>query len=127
MISVIIKAGSTVRTSAEMITQELKQQILSLSPTEQGEIVRLIQARSKTWKGINKTPGVVGGDACIGNMRIPVWSLVEYRQMGASDRRIIEASPQLTQTDLANAWAYTDVFSDEIAEAIAANQEVMND
>ena len=118
---------STVITSAEMITQELKQQILSLSPTEQGEIVRLIQARSKTWKGINKNPGVVGGDACIGNMRIPVWSLVEYRQMGASDHRIIEAYPQLTQTDLANSWAYAEVFPDEIAEAIAANQEVMDD
>ena len=79
------------------------------------------------FEGINKTPGVVGGDACIGNMRIPVWSLVEYRQMGASDRRIIEAYPQLTQTDLAYAWAYADVFSDEIIEAIAVNQEVIND
>ena len=79
------------------------------------------------FEGINKTPGVVGGDACIGNMRIPVWSLVEYRQMGASDQRIIEAYPQLTEADLANAWAYAEVFSDEIAEAIAANQKVMDD
>ena len=106
-----------------MITQELKQQILSLSSDEQHEIVRLIQAQANSWTGINKTPGVVGGDACIRNMRIPVWSLVQYRQMGANDDRILEAYPQLTATDLANAWAYAETFPDEIAQAIAMNQE----
>jgi uncharacterized protein (DUF433 family) len=107
-----------------MITQELKQQILSLSSDEQHEIVRLIQEQTNSWTGITKTLGVVGGDACIGNMRIPVWSLVEYRQMGAIDDKIIEAYPQLTATDLANAWAYAEAFPDEIAQAIAENQEV---
>lgn len=106
-----------------MITQELKQQILSLSSDEQHEIVEIIQAQTNSWAGIAKTPGVVGGDACIRNMRIPVWSLVEYRQMGANDDKILEAYPQLTATDLANAWAYSEAFPAEIAEAIAANQE----
>jgi uncharacterized protein (DUF433 family) len=106
-----------------MITQELKQQILSLSPDEQHEIVRLILEKTNSWTGIAKTPGVVGGDACIRNMRIPVWSLVEYRQMGANDDRILEAYPQLTVADLANAWAYAKAFPAEIADAIAANQE----
>jgi uncharacterized protein (DUF433 family) len=105
-----------------MITQELKEQILSLSSDEQNEIVRLIQAQTNSWTGITKTPGVVGGDACIRNMRIPVWSLVQYRQMGANDDRILEAYPQLTAADLANAWAYAEAFADEIAEAIAANE-----
>jgi uncharacterized protein (DUF433 family) len=106
-----------------MITQELKQQILSLSPDEQHEIVQLIQTQTNSWTGITKTHGVVGGDACIRNMRIPVWSLVEYRQMGANDDRILEAYPQLTSADLANAWAYADTFHTEIAQAIAVNQE----
>jgi uncharacterized protein (DUF433 family) len=105
-----------------MITQELKQQILSLSPDEQHEIVQLIQSQTNSWTGITKTPGVVGGDACIRHMRIPVWSLVQYRHMGANDDRILEAYPQLTATDLANAWAYAEAFPDEIAEAIAANE-----
>lgn len=100
-----------------MITQELKQQILSLSPDEQHEIVRLIQAQTNSSTGINKTPGVVGGDACIRNMRIPVWSLVQYRNMGANDDRILEAYPQLTATDLANPWTYAAAFPDE-AECI---------
>ena len=105
-----------------MITQELKEQILSLSLDEQHEIVQLIQAQTDSWIGITKTPGVVGGDACIRNMRIPVWSLVQYRHMGAKDDRISEAYPQLTATDLANAWAYAEAFTDEIAGAIAVNE-----
>jgi uncharacterized protein (DUF433 family) len=120
--SIIIGSSSSVRNGDDMITQELKQQILSLSSDEQHEIVRLIQAQTNSWTGISKTPGVVGGDACIRNMRIPVWSLVQYRKIGANDGRILEAYPQLTATDLANAWAYAEAFPDEIAEAIAANE-----
>ena len=121
--SIIIGSSSSVRNGDGMITQALKQQILSLSSNEQHEIVRLIQAQTNSWTGITKTPGVVGGDARIRNMRIPVWSLVQYRHMGAKDDRILEAYPQLTATDLANAWAYAEAFPEEIAEAIAANKE----
>jgi uncharacterized protein (DUF433 family) len=120
--SIIIGSSSSIKNSDGMITQQLKQQILSLSPVEQHEIVQLIQAQTSSWTGIHKTPGVVGGDACIRNMRIPVWSLVQYRHMGANDDRILEAYPQLTATDLANAWAYAEAFPAEIAEAIGANE-----
>jgi uncharacterized protein (DUF433 family) len=119
--SIIIGSSGIVKNGDDMITPELKQQILSLSPDEQHEIVQLIQAQTNSWTGITKTPRVVGGDACIRNMRIPVWSLVQYRNMGANDDRILEAYPQLTATDLANAWAYAEAFPDEIAEAIAVN------
>jgi uncharacterized protein (DUF433 family) len=81
----------------------------------------LDRAQTNIQTGITKTPGVVGGDACIRNMRIPVWSLVKYRQMGANDGKIIEAYPQLTAADLDNAWAYAEAFSTEIAQAIAVN------
>ena len=120
--SILIELSSTVKDGDDMITQELKQQILSLSSGEQDEIVRLIQAQTNSWNGITKTPGVVGGDACIRNMRIPVWSLVQYRHMGANDDKILEAYPQLTVADLTNAWAYADAKSDEITEAIAVNE-----
>jgi uncharacterized protein (DUF433 family) len=71
---------------------------------------------------IEKTPSVVGGDACIRSTRIPVWELVEYRQLGASTSKILEAYPQLTELDLQAAWEYDRRFPDEIAAAIAANQ-----
>jgi uncharacterized protein (DUF433 family) len=71
---------------------------------------------------IEKTPGVVAGDACIRSTRIPVWELVEYRQLGASNNKILEAYPQLTELDLQAAWEYDRRFPNEIAAAIAANE-----
>lgn len=98
-----------------MIAKELCRELLTLSPAEKAEIVQLLD-------GINKTPKVVGGAARIRNTRIPVWSLVQSRQMGANDLEILEAYPELTQVDLTNAWFYDEIFSAEIEQAIAANE-----
>jgi len=37
---------------------------------------------------IRKTPGVIGGDACIGKTRIAVWMLVNARKLGMTDKEI---------------------------------------
>ena len=106
-----------------MNVQELQNQLLALSVPEKTEILQvLIQNLVNSWTGISKTPGIVGGDACIAGTRIPVWDLVEYRRMGASDLKILEAYPQLTATDLYHAWSYADAFPDEINAAIETNQ-----
>jgi uncharacterized protein (DUF433 family) len=98
-----------------MITRELRRELLTLSPEEKTEIIQLLD-------GINKTPKVVGGNARIRNTRIPVWSLVQSRQMGASDLEILEAYPELTQVDLINAWFYDETFPAEIEQVIADNE-----
>ena len=98
-----------------MITKKLRQELLTLSPEEKTEIIQLLD-------GINKTPKIVGGAARIRNTRIPVWSLLQSRQMGASDLEILEAYPDLTQTDLMNAWFYAETFPNEIEQAIAVNK-----
>jgi uncharacterized protein (DUF433 family) len=99
-----------------MITKELRQELLTLSPEEKAEIIQLLD-------GINKTPKVVGGAARIRNTRIPVWSLFQSHQMGASDLKILEAHPELTQADINNAWFYAETFPTEIEQAISANEE----
>ena len=66
-------------------------------------------------KGITKTPGVCGGDACIAQTRIPVWLLVEYRRLGISEAQLLEDYPHLSAADLVNAWAYADAHPAEIA------------
>lgn len=38
----------------------------------------------------------------------------QSHQMGATDREILEAHPELTQSDLINAWTYAETFPDEI-------------
>ena len=45
---------------------------------------------------IQKTSGVCGGRACMGNTRIPVWTLISFLQQGASDEEMIQAYPALT-------------------------------
>ncbi len=72
---------------------------------------------------IIKTPGVCGGDARIKGTRLTVWGLEEWRRLGWSDARILDAYPQLKPVDLAMAWAYVEKHRDEIEEAIRENQE----
>ena len=73
---------------------------------------------------INKTPGVCGGDACIGNRRIPVWQLIECRRLGMSDQRIMtDFDPPLTPADLQAAWDHYALNRFEIEEAIRLNDD----
>ncbi|WP_337907174.1 DUF433 domain-containing protein [Iningainema tapete] len=89
-----------------MTVKELENQLLALNLTEKAEAIQILtKTLSNGSLGIKKTSGVVGGDACIGNTRIPVWSLVSDRRLGMSDARILEAFPDLSAADLVNAWA----------------------
>ena len=72
---------------------------------------------------IQKTPGVIGGDACIRRTRIAVWMLVEARRLGISDERLLEDFPGLTQDDLNAAWAYHATHPEEIETAIRDHNE----
>jgi len=75
------------------------------------------------WRGITKTPGVCGGDACIAGTRIPVWVLVGYRRLGVSESELLHSYPTLSATDLTNAWVYAEANSSEIEMAIQDNEE----
>jgi uncharacterized protein (DUF433 family) len=67
---------------------------------------------------IERTPGVMGSDACIVRTRIPIWLLESYRRLGWSEARILESYPTLRAADLADAWAYVDAHRDEIDDAL---------
>jgi uncharacterized protein (DUF433 family) len=102
---------------------ELRNHLLTLTLAEKAEVVQfLVQSLSNTWPGIEKDPAVVGGDACIVGTRLPVWDLVQYRRLGATDAKVLEAYPQLTATDLAQAWQYAAAHPDEIEVAIRHNE-----
>lgn len=109
-----------------MTLKELEKQLLALTTAEKAQAIQiLVQSLTNTWPGIEKTPGVCGGDACIANTRIPVWSLVNDRYLGMSDAQILKAFPDLNAVDLVNAWAYADAHAIEIEQAIRENNEVM--
>lgn len=84
----------------------------------------MLQGQStNSWRGIEKTPGVCGGEACIAGTRISVWGLVESHRFGISEAQLLDHYPHITAADLVNAWAYADAHSVEIEEAIRENQE----
>ncbi|MEG4033921.1 DUF433 domain-containing protein [Microcoleus sp. w1-18aA5] len=106
-----------------MTLKELEKQLLALTPAEKTQAIQLlVQSLSNTWQGIEKTQGVCGGDARIAKTRIPIWSLVNYRILGASDVRILQDFPHLSAADLANAWAYAEAHPEEIEAAITRNE-----
>ena len=76
---------------------------------------------STSW--ISKTPGVCGGDACIRDTRHTVYGLVEWKQLGLTDPRILVHHPDLTLADLEAAWDYYAQHTGEIDEAIRADAE----
>jgi len=73
---------------------------------------------------IQKTPEVCSGYARIRNTRIPVWTLVSFRQQGADEQEILENYPSLTPNDLTAAWLYYQQHSAEIDQIIHEENHV---
>ena len=63
---------------------------------------------------IQKTPGVCGGRACVGDTRIPVWTLIGFLRQGASDEDMIRAYPALTVDHLNLVREYYEAHRAEI-------------
>ena len=75
------------------------------------------------YPGITCTPGVCGGEPCVANTRIPVWSIANWRILGLSDVEILENYPTLKPGDLENAWKYIEDHEEEIRTQIKENEE----
>jgi uncharacterized protein (DUF433 family) len=111
-----------------MTLKELEPQLLTLSEEEKAQVIQLLsQGKITIGRGIEKTPGVCGGSACIAGKRITVWGLVEAYRLGYSEADLLTSYPSLSATDIANAWAYAEAFSDEIETEIRENNEVMSE
>lgn len=107
-----------------MTLREIEPQLLALSVAEKAQAIQiLLKSISNIETGIEKTPGVCGGDARIANTRIPVWVIVQARNLGSSEGDLLQDYPTLTANDLVNAWAYAVAHSDEIEWAIQENEK----
>jgi uncharacterized protein (DUF433 family) len=102
---------------------KLEHQLAGLSRAEKAHLLQiLVRDIANAWPGIEKTPGVAGGEACIVRTRVPVWVLENYRRLGWSEARILENYPTLRAVDLVNAWAYAEAHASEIEQAIQDNE-----
>jgi uncharacterized protein (DUF433 family) len=102
-----------------MTASNLDTQLERLSRYEKVQVFqRLALDLTHSWPGIEKTPGVQGGDACIVRTRIPVWTLESYRRLGWDDAQILASFPTLRPSDLFYAWMYVEGNREEIEQAL---------
>jgi uncharacterized protein (DUF433 family) len=101
----------------------IRQLLAEMTPAEKAQVLQWIaQDLGNAFPGIERRPGVQGGSACIVRTRIPVWTLVQFRNMDMTDADLLRSYPTLTAQDLASAWAYYDVHRTEVDQEIAENE-----
>lgn len=114
------------------LAQRIVSEIESAPEPIQAEVldfVLFVKARAGTTPEANaasrivRTPGVCGGEACIGMTRIAVWMLEEARRSGVDELDILKDYPGLSVYDLEAAWDYVETHSAEIEQAIRTNRE----
>ncbi|AFY91510.1 DUF433 domain-containing protein [Chamaesiphon minutus] len=106
-----------------MTLKELESQLLALTSSEKEQAIQLLaQSLGSIRTGVEKTPGICGGNARIVNTRITVWGLVNAKEIGYSDGDLLQSYPQLNAIDLVNAWNYAKAHPDEIVLAIQENE-----
>ena len=70
--------------------QEAGALLPKMSPSDKAQLLQwVISDLTNVFPGIEKTPGICGGDACVVKTRIPVWSLVNARKLGMSEKEIL--------------------------------------
>lgn len=103
--------------------QKVQELLPEMSQAEKAQLLQWV-ARDigDAFPGIESTPGVNGGVPCVVRTRIPVWLLVQARQLGASEATLLQSYPTLTAEDLSNAWAYYRAHRAEIEQQIVENE-----
>lgn len=106
-----------------MTTLRDAEQLLSqLTAAEKAQLLQwVVQDLGNAFPGIESRPDVAGGEPCVVRTRIPVWLLVQARQLGTSEADLLRAYPTLRAEDLANAWAYFRSHREEIELQIQEN------
>lgn len=114
------------------LTQRIVSEIEAAPEPVQAEVldfVLFVKARARILPEsgssgrIQRSPGVCGGEACVGMTRIAVWMLEEARRAGVGDLDLLKDYPGLSVFDLEAAWQYVATHSEEIERTIRLNQE----
>jgi len=95
-----------------------------MTRAEKAQLLQLVvRDLGDAFPGVESNPDICGGEPCIVRTRIPVWILVQSRQLGLNEADLLRAYPTLRAEDLANAWAYSRTHRDEIEQQIRANED----
>jgi uncharacterized protein (DUF433 family) len=117
------------------INEKVVQAYINSSERQQQRLKRIVEDVILFWTEISPakasemetfikhTPDVCGGNACIRDTRIPVWTLVSLQSQGATDQELLKDYPSLNQMDLEAAWDYYKQHKNEINQAIAMQDD----
>jgi len=104
--------------------KEAEELLATMTRGEKAQVLQWVaRDLADSYPGIDTIPNVSGGEACIVRSRIPVWLLVQARNLGTSEADLLRAYPSLRAEDLANAWAYYRTHKAEIDLEIKENEE----
>jgi uncharacterized protein (DUF433 family) len=103
--------------------REFEKLLGELSSGEKAQILKwVVQELNDAFPGIDSSPDVCGGEACIVRTRIPVWLLEQARRLGTTEQDLLAAYPSLRAEDLVNAWHYARAHAAEIGAQIRENE-----
>src|SRR6266496_3765826 len=100
---------------------DIEQLLSGMSRAEKAQVLQwVVRDLGDTFPGIESHPDITGGEPCIVRTRIPVWVLVQARQLGASEADLLRDYLALRAEDLVNTWGYARAHHQEIQQQIAA-------
>lgn len=84
--------------------------------------MKLAVKKSKMHPHISKRKGICGGRSIIVGTRIPVWSIIKWYKVGMSVENIMREFPQLTPSQVHDAFSYYYDNQEEIERNIIENE-----
>ena len=103
--------------------QTVEELLSTMTRAEKAQLLQwIVRDLGNAFPGIESTPGICGGEPRIVRTRIPVWVLVQFRKLGASEADLLRSYPTLRAEDLTNAWAYHRSHRREIEQQIIENE-----
>ena len=72
---------------------DLEAQLALLTDAEKAQLMmKLLPAFAHAFAGVERRPGVCGGEACVVRTRVPAWTIERYRRLGWTEAQIGRAS-----------------------------------
>jgi len=106
------------------VVEEAEKLLSEMKRAEKAHLLQyIVRDLGDAFPGIESKQDVCGGEPCIVCTRIPVWVLVQARNLGMSEADLLRAYPLLRAEDLVNVRAYFRSHRDEIEEQIRDNEE----
>lgn len=82
----------------------------------------LTMGKSKMHPYISRQKGVCGGRSVIEGTRIPIWSIIKWYKVGMSVEDIIREFPQLSPSQVHDAFSYYYDNQEEVEKDIVENE-----